>query len=88
MSLRPSALTDAIDEAFRQEWTRDHPNPLPEAGSQDRRLLFAAVARGLLTYLEANHNEIFETITLKTEGADERTYTVTATDLDIVIPPV
>ena len=88
MSLRPSALTDAIDEAFRQEWARDHPFPLPEAGSQDRRLLFAAVARGLLTYLEANRNEIFETITLKTEGADERKYTVTATELDIVIPPV
>ena len=88
MSLRPDELTDAIDEAFREEWARDHPNPLPEAGSQDRRLLFAAVARGLLTYLRDNSDEIFETITLRAEGADERTYTVTETDLDISIPPV
>jgi hypothetical protein len=88
MSLRPSALTDAIDAAFAEEWARTHPLPLPEAGSEDRRLLFAAVARGLLAYLNANRDEIFETITLMAEGSDERTYTVTRTNLDIVIPPV
>jgi hypothetical protein len=85
MPLRPSALTDAIDEAFREEYARDHPNPLPEAGSQDRRLLFAAVARGLLRYLETHEDEIFKTLTLRIQGGDEHTYTVTDTDLDIVI---
>lgn len=83
MPLRPSALTDAIDAAFGVEWARANPAPLPEAGAQDRRLLFAAVARGLLTYLEANRNEIFETLRLRVEGGDERTYTVTAANLDI-----
>jgi hypothetical protein len=87
MPLRPAALTDAIDAAFRAEWSRTHPMPLPDAGSEDRRLLFAAIARGLLTYLDANRDEIFETITLQTEGSDDRTYTVTRTNLDIVIPP-
>jgi hypothetical protein len=88
MPLRPASLTDAIDDAFREEWSRTHPLPLPEAGSEDRRLLFAAIARGLLSYLDANRNEIFETITLQTEGTDERTYTVTRANLDIVVPPV
>jgi hypothetical protein len=83
MALRPDALTDAIDAAFQAEWVRQNSSPLPAAGSQDRRLLFAAVARGLLTYLDAHEGDLLKSIDMRVSGGDERTYTVTKTDLDI-----
>jgi hypothetical protein len=85
MALRPDALTDAIDAAFEMEWKNQNNFPLPEAGSQDRRLLFAAVARGLLTYLNAHEDELVQSITMRISNGDEHTYTVTHADLSISV---
>jgi hypothetical protein len=85
MALRPNELTDAMDAAFKVEWARQKNFPLPEAGSEDRRLLFAAVARGLLTYLEANEDELVHSLTMRLSGGDEHTYIVTRTHLDISV---
>jgi hypothetical protein len=83
MALRPSELTQQIDAAFAAEWARTKDIPLPAAGAEDRRLLFAAVARGLLEYLKEHQGDAFDSITLRDVG-DPKTWTVTDTELNIV----
>jgi hypothetical protein len=82
MALRPGELTDRIEAAFEAEWQRTKSIPLPAAGGEDRRLLFAAVARGVLGYLKDHEDELFRTITLRDVGED-KAWTVTDANLDI-----
>jgi hypothetical protein len=84
MSLDVGELTDAIMEALGKEWQRAKGAPLPAAGVEDRRILFAAVARGLLEYLESKQQQLIKTIEL--ERANTRVeYQVRALDLDIKV---
>lgn len=83
MSLRPSELTDAIQAAFEDEWRAVKGGSPPGAGTEDRRLLFAAVARGLLQYLDSHQNEVLKEITFEDSGEDRKTHTVVGTRLDI-----
>jgi hypothetical protein len=57
MALEVGALTEAMMEALRHEWQAAKNSGLPDAGIEDRRLLFAAVARGLLSYVKAHEDE-------------------------------
>jgi hypothetical protein len=83
MSLKASELTDKIDAAFADEWRKTKPIPLPSAGAEDRRLLFAAVAHGVLAYLKENDDEIFKTLSLRIPGGATTNYDVTAAELDL-----
>jgi hypothetical protein len=84
MSLSPQELTDWIESAFEAEWARTKTIPLPAAGGEDRRLLFAAVAHGVLEYLKAKDSQTLKTITLQpTTGGDSTKYNVTASELDV-----
>jgi len=84
MSLDVGELTDAIMEALGKEWQRAKGAPLPAAGVEDRRILFSAVARGLLEYLESKQQQLIKTIEL--ERANTRVeYQVRALDLDIKV---
>jgi hypothetical protein len=69
VSLTAGALTTAIDTAFQEEWKRRKNIPLPDAGKEDRQLLFAAVARGVLTYLKDKEGEWISSIS--TESFDQ-----------------
>lgn len=82
MPLIPSELTDAMQEAFKKEWLAVKKTPMPGAGGEDRRLLFAAVARGLLEYVEAHQNEVLTTITFQDAGQPV-THTVIDADINI-----
>lgn len=82
MPLEPTALTDAMQQAFSAEWLAVKGSPMPEAGAEDRRLLLAAVARGLLTYLKAQEKEFIKSVTLE-EPAGAMKRTVTELDLNI-----
>ncbi len=63
MPLTVFELTDSIDRAFATEWDkRKNHAPLPAGGEEDRKLLFAAVARGVLTYLKAKEDELVGSI--------------------------
>lgn len=85
MTLRPSELTAKIDAAFAAEWQRTKGVPLPAGGGEDRRLLFAAVARGVLEYLKEKDGETYKTISVRPHlGGDATTWDVTDTDLDVV----
>jgi len=84
VALEPGGLTDAIDRAFATEWAKAKPIPLPGAGGEDRRLLFAAVARGVLEYLSDHQAELITAVTLKQTGTDSAVrYTASETALDI-----
>jgi hypothetical protein len=50
------SLTEAMEQAFASEWFAVKNEELPGGGEQERKILFAAVAQGLLNYLEANIN--------------------------------
>jgi hypothetical protein len=83
MALRASELTDEIEAAFADEWARLKAIPLPGAGAEERRMLFAAVARGVLAYLDRKDDEIFRSITLGRTGGDTTTWDIVDTDLDV-----
>jgi hypothetical protein len=83
MSLRASELTERIDAAFDAEWQRAGRGARPEAGSAELRLLFAAVAHGVLEYLKDKDSELFKTMSLRVSGGDSITYTVTDSELDL-----
>ena len=84
MSLSAQELTDRIEAAFEAEWARTKTMPLPGAGGEDRRLLFAAVAHGVLEYLKAKDSQTFKTLTLQpTIGGDSTKYNVTGSELDV-----
>lgn len=91
MGLKPGRVSNfensmaaAIEDMFREEWLAVNNAPLPDAGQKDRRLLFVAVARGILTYLAAHQKEAVRQVTLKDPATNVKTsYAVTALTLDI-----
>ena len=48
------SMANAIEQAFQAEWDANEGAPLNEAGEQSRRILFAAIAQGVVDYLAAN----------------------------------
>ena len=52
------SMAEAIEQAFQSEWSAAKATALPLAGEVDRKILFAAVAQGVLNYLEAHKLEL------------------------------
>ncbi|MEO0069423.1 MAG: hypothetical protein ABIK18_01340 [candidate division WOR-3 bacterium] len=82
MALEATHMMEAIEAAFKSEWQVVKGTPLPEAGSEDRRLLFAAIARGILEYLKDHEEEILKSITVKDPSDTQITYNVEKVDLN------
>lgn len=54
-----NSLAQAMDDAMQEEWQRVKGEPLPSGlGEEDRRILFVAVARGLLQYLHEHEADL------------------------------
>ncbi len=88
MSLQPQPLAQAIEEEMDRLYTQIRGTPLPSAGAADRQLLFLAIARGILRYLEENQRTAVSSIKLQETGvplAAATSYTVTDLDLNIVL---
>ena len=85
MSLTPIGLADEIEDAFKAIWPIDERGPLPDGTEADRRLLFMAVARGLLQYLEANQDDLINSMQLTVSGVGTTNYTVESLNLDITV---
>jgi hypothetical protein len=83
VSLNPSDLIDAMETAFGNAWQATKGSPLPQAGADDRRLLFEGVARGLLHFIDDHQDEVLTEITFHDSGQDEQTHTVVAAKFDI-----
>lgn len=83
MALQPNAMTDAIEQAYETEWAKVKPNPLPDAGKDDRRLLFAGVARGVLQYLSDHQSELLATLQTQDDGGVKASFQVLDATLGI-----
>lgn len=82
--LEPNGLATELQAALPGAWQTVKNAPFPgDPNDPDQRILFLAIARGLLKYLEANQNGVMSTITLQTGGSPAVTSTVTGLDLNI-----
>ena len=75
------SLAEAIEQAMKDEWQRAKDEPMPDTDPTDRRILFVAVARGLLAFLNGRPNDVLSTITLQV-GPNTSTFPVVAVDVD------
>jgi hypothetical protein len=48
------SMAEAMEKALAQEYARLKGEGLPEVGEQDRRMLFAAIAQGVVRHLKDN----------------------------------
>lgn len=90
MQLKPGTVADfdnsmaaAIEAAMAAEWQTVKGFPLSDTGKEDRHILFVAIARGVLGYLQANQNSVITSITLQDGAAAPVNYGVTALDLNV-----
>jgi hypothetical protein len=81
MPLKPDDLAAAMLTALPLAWKEVKGFDFPDgSGQDDQRVLFIAIARGLLTYLKNNPNEILNTIDLTVPPGGRITYTVNSVD--------
>lgn len=52
------SMAEAMEQAFRHEWGLVKDIPIPNAGEQDRKIMFAAIAQGVLDYLYSHRTDI------------------------------
>ena len=65
-SIGDGSMAALIEQAMREEWLAARGEPLPDSGPgvQDRRILFAAVAKGVLRYLYEHRDDLISTLDL------------------------
>ncbi len=73
------SMAEAIETALQEEWQAAKGTALPTIGQDDRRLLFVAIARGVLQYLKTHEDEILTNITLVDGGV----FSPQVTNLDL-----
>jgi hypothetical protein len=78
-------LAKAIEEEMADVFQKVKWMPLPEPGKADRRLLFVAIARGVLKYLEAHQNDVLASVTINHTTGPSVTHTVSNVDLNITM---
>lgn len=76
------SLAEAIETAMKEEWQLVKGEALPSAGEEERRVLFVAVARGVIKFLDDHQDEIFTSMTLKRGAARKVAYTVEALEFN------
>lgn len=59
-----NSMASAIEDAMKAEWLaiKGEPMPTVEAGAQDRQMLFAAIAQGVLRYLRDHRSDMTTTV--------------------------
>ena len=63
-----------IEDAMIEEWGLAYPGrSLSEAGALDRRIMFAAIAKGVLRYLH-KHQHAIVTVTPVNQGVEEHSH--------------
>ncbi len=56
------SMAGYIDDAMKDIYLTMKGTPLKDEGAEDRRILFVAIARGVLKYLEQHQDEFISTI--------------------------
>lgn len=82
MALVANDLANVMVGQLDEAWLQVKGTPFPGGNTDDARIMFLAVARGLLIYMEAHQNDTISTITLEGGSAQD----VTAMNLNITTP--
>lgn len=77
-----NSMAEAIEQALAQEYLALNGRPLPAEMQNERRMLLAAIGRGVLDYLKAHQNELIITISLDS-GMGPVTFSAQAINLNI-----
>jgi hypothetical protein len=80
-----SSLAAAMETAMGEEWLAVRGEPMPQQGRDDRRIMFAAVARGLFTFLDQNEDALITGITLRSTSGSitDTSWRVVQLELDL-----
>ena len=82
MALVANDLANAMLNQLDDAWQIVKGEPIPSPPGDDARVMFLAIARGLLIYMEQHQNDTIKTIALGGGGA----VNVTSLDLNITAP--
>lgn len=84
MALEPNGLANAMQAAFPGAWQDTKGEPFPgDPQDPDQKILYLAIARGLLKYLNDHENEFMTSIQLRVGAGTSVANTVEATNLNI-----
>ena len=61
-------MAQTIDNAMQDEWRTKAASRCPDQGSRDRKILFAAIAQGVLNYLERSWRRLIRHESRATAG--------------------
>lgn len=75
-----ASMAQLMEDAMRDEWNHYYAEPLSGHGEQDRMILFKAVARGVLGYLEAHQADILTTDVTSGSGNHHHALKFTVSD--------
>jgi len=81
-SLNAVEMTKKIEAAMAEVYSEKYGRVLPAVGAADREILFLAISRGILRYLEEKEDTMINRLTLNPIGTTNQ-YNVTAMDLNI-----
>lgn len=77
------SMGDAIEDAMADIYKKLKGTSLPVVGKEDRRILFVAIARGILKYLEDHETELLLGVTITHATGSHVTHTVSNLNLNI-----
>jgi len=77
------SLAEAIENAMKAEWQAVKGEPMPDTDPKDRRILFVAIAQGVLGYLNAHANDAINTIEFDTGVGTTDTLTIESVDFNV-----
>ncbi len=77
------SMAMAIEKAMEDVFMTIKKTSLPEVGKDDRRLLFVAIARGILQYLYDYQKDVLASVTIAHKTGPSVTHTVDNLHLDI-----
>lgn len=82
-----NSMALAIENEMKDVYKTLKGEDMPETGKEDRRMLFCAVARGVLKYLDDNAAQLIKAVTIAhSSGADlSATHSLSGLDLDIEV---
>jgi hypothetical protein len=82
MALVANDLANAMMDQLDDAWQIVKGEPIPSPPGDDARIMFLAIARGLLRYMEQHQNETIKSIAL----GGGSSVNVTSLDLNITSP--
>ncbi len=79
------SLAEAIENAMKTEWQTVKGSPMPDTDPADRRILFVAIAQGVLSYLNSHPNDAIKTIEYDDGVGGTNSLDIESVDFDVTL---